>query len=123
MTIPPIFDTKALSDEIFHYVLVPVGAFLASRSWRAIDAKAKRYADEAVAQALKAEKIAETIKPVITTVFTERTPTLKDMMDRSNDDLLQKINGTYVRAREHQIWTSNLTDRLERMERKLDTKT
>ena len=102
-------NSKDFLDTIFHYCVVPAAIFIASKLGNGVKAGAKKYAKEAVS---------ETVQEM----FAARSPVLKQMMDDSNDALLVKINGTYVRSREQQIRDQNVIDRLERIETKLDAK-
>lgn len=121
MQLPLFITNKEFMDEVFHWVIVPMAIFLTSKIGTGIRTKARAYALEAAMQALKPKLIEEAIAPVVHEMFAARTPVLRLMMDEANDELLKKINGTYVRSKEQEIRDANVFERLSRIERKIDS--
>ncbi len=120
MQLPFDISNKEIWDEIFHWVMVPLAIFFTSKIGTGIRTKARAYALDAAMQALKPKLVEEAISPVMHEMFESRMPILRSMMDGANDELLVKINGTYVRSREQEIRDANVFERLSRIERKID---
>lgn len=120
MQLTSLITDKQFMDEVFHWVIVPAAIFLTSKIGTGLRTKARAYALDAAMQALKPKLVEEAISPVMHEMFQARMPFIRNMMEETNDDLLKKINGTYVRSREQEIRDANVFERLSRIERKID---
>lgn len=72
-----------------------------------------------VGGALK-EELHKEVKETVSDMFIENTGMFKQIAKDANDELLVKINGTYVRSREQKIRDDNTKERLDRIDNKLD---
>ena len=109
-----ITDWKTLFEAIHaaSVVLVPIIGFL---GWLFRD-KLKQFMRSEFTDALK-----EQVKSDVSEIFEDRTPMLKQIAKDANEELLTKINGTYVRSREQKIRDENVEKRLDRIETKVDS--
>ena len=134
-----MIDPTVFADQAFHYVIVPGGLFIATKVRNAAEERirniAEKAASEKAAQVVldKAEEVAkamhkEMIDAAVETVerlIEERLPRMLDIRDatmkafiqESNDDLLQRINGTYVRSKEFDYKLKGIEDRVARVEK------
>ena len=113
------FPSPALRDEIFHYVVIPAALWFATRARMSV----KQHMEDVVSKSAELvvarifnEKLSQEIRPIMSDLFAQRIPELKQFIREDNDALLQRINGTYVRAKEFEYKHEGIESRLARLE-------